>query len=504
MRNEQCSFLQKQRTLLAFLTLAAVAAVSLPVNASANTTANTTIMNKVTVNYKDAAGAGNFNADATTIVTVNLVKAGLEITNAPSGNAAPPALSCTSVATTYPSGSTLSVLYALTATANGQDTYNLSMANTANNVTISSSNYNTLTYTGAVAGADPAANPNPATRTLGSAIPTRIVSDTVLEFPGGALEGFAVNDLVVVQTTAGKRTYLVTAVSAGSAPIHSNTGNAPWTDVGSLTQAEVKGTLTLGAWGSQSITINGASVSFGGTPAPTFASSNPATLNLPVGEMVLVKVDVTANNNTVGANGTVDFTLTTNDSSNTPANTKTAPCSVGTWAAPNLSITKSVRNFSVAPTGAFAATATGNPGQILEYQVVVSNLSGQASLVNVSDQVPNYTTLVTHTTYGNGTPGTIFAKVTDNASNTLSLTTTVDSETQPLAAASVETAFGDAASGTAPALNLKFFLGDTATNASGGKLPYCSDGTAISADGSTCASGTRITTMTILYQVKID
>lgn len=489
-----------QRALLGCLTLTAVAAVGLPVNAFANTTAKTTIMNKVSVNYKDVNGAGNFNADATTIVTVNLVQAGLNITNAPSGDNAPPALSCVNTVTNYPSGSTLSVLYALTATANGQDVYNLAMANTPNNVTATVA-YNILTYTGAVAGALPSANPNPATRTLGSAIPTRVVSDTVLEFPGGALEGFAVNDLVVVQTTGGPRTYLVTAFSAGSAPTNDNVGNVAHTDVGTAA-AEVKGTLTLDAWTGINVTINGAPVPVGGTPAPTFATTNPATLNLPVGEMVLVKVDVTAAITTAGADGTVDFTLTTTDSSS--GNSQTAACSVGTWVAPNLSITKSVRNFSVAPTGAFTATATGNPEQILEYQVVVSNTSGQASLVNVTDVVPSYTKLVTHTTYGNGTTGTIYAKVTDNATNTLSLTTSVDSETQPLAADSVETAFGDAATGTAPALNLKFFLGDNATNAAGGRLPYCSDGTAISADGLTCATGTRITTLTILYQVKID
>lgn len=506
MRSEPCSFLQKQRALLACLTLAAAIGIGLPVNALANTTAKTTIMNKVSVNYKDANGAGDFNADATTIVTVNLVKAGLDISNAPSGDAAPPALSCLNTGTSYPSGSTLSVLYALTATANGQDTYNLSISNTVHDVSATVA-YNLLTSTGAVAGALPDANPNPATRTLGSAIPTRVVSDTELEFPGGALEGFAIGDLVVVQTTAGARTYLVTDVNAGAAPVYSHVGNQPYTDVGTfvggLNHPETKGKLTLGAWAANTnVTINGASVSIGGTPAPTFASTNPATPNLPVGEMILVKVDVTASTSTAGANGTVDFTLTTNDSANTPANTQTAACSLGTWVAPNLSITKSVRNFSVAPTGGFTATSTGNPQQILEYQVVVSNTNGQASLVNVLDNVPSYTTLVTHGTYGDGAGGAIFAKVTDNASNTLSLTSAVDTETQPLAGG-IETGFGDA-TGTAPALALKFWLGDTATNVAGGKLPYCSDGSAISADGLTCATGTRITTLTILYQVKID
>jgi len=490
MRTRAPSFLSRQRTMLSILALAAAGTIGLIDEASANSTAKATIMNKVTVNYRDAGGVNSFAADATTIVTVNLVKAGLSISNAPSGNSAPPALSCTSVATNYPSGSTVNFLYALTANANGQDTYNLSMANTPHSVNPVAVAYSTLDF----AGLNPVAAPP--TTVLGSAIPTRVVSDTVLEFPGGALEGFALNDIVAVATTAGTRVYLVTGVDAGQAPIYSHVGNVAYTDIGSVTQAETKGTLTLGAWGVQSITLNGATVNFGGTPAPTFNSTNPATLNMPVSEMVLVKVDVTASTNSQ-TDGTVDFTLSTTDSST--GNLQTAPCTAGTFKAPSLSIRKETSNFTLTP-GAFGATATGAPGQILEYRVTITNSGGQASLVDVSDNVPAYTTLVTHTAYGNGTPGTIFAQITDNAANTVSLTSAVDNEVQPLGA--IETGFGDAA-GTAATAALKFWLGDTALNNTGGRLPYCSDGSAITTTG-TCSTGTLINTLTILYQVRID
>ena len=77
MRTRTPSFLSRQRTKLSVLALAAVGIIGLAANASANSTANTTIMNVVTVNYKDAGGINNFAANASTIVTVNLVKAAL-------------------------------------------------------------------------------------------------------------------------------------------------------------------------------------------------------------------------------------------------------------------------------------------------------------------------------------------------------------------------------------------------------------------------------------------
>lgn len=497
MRSTQSSFLHKQRALLGLLALAATAVVGMPVSASASSTAGTTIMNHVTVNYKDAGGFNTYNADATTIVTVNLVMAPLTLSAAPVGNAAPGALSCTSIATNYASGSTINFLYAMRANANGADTTGggtkLSMANTpanTNNVTV---NYSTLDYTGG----SPVANP--ATRIFGAAIPTAVLSETQLQFPGGALSGFAVNDLVAVPTSAGVRVYLVTAVSVGAAPVYSHTGNTTYTDVGTFVgganHVETKGTLTLGAWATQSITLNGSATSFGGTPAPTLATGNTLTPNTPIGEMVLVKVDVSANNSNLLA-GTVDFTLTTTDSAS--GNPATAPCTAGTFQAPTLSIKKEASNFTAAP-GTFGATATGNPGQILEYRVTVTNAGGQASLVNVSDAVPSYTSLVTGLTYGTGA-GTIFAKVTDNAARTVELTTTVDSETQPVGN---KLSYGDAA-GTAALSALKFWMGDTATNAAGGKLPYCSSGAFTTSATCTGGGGTWITTLTILYQVKID
>ena len=491
-------YIQWQQSLLAALAITVLAAIGSPGTATANTTANSTILNVVTVNYKDAGGTNSFAANASTIVTVNLVKAALDPSGAPTGANGTPGLTCLASGS-YASGSTVSSLYALTATANGSDTYNLAIADnspsTTANVTSVTRAYSTLDYQGL----NPVANP--ATRILGSAIPTAVLNANTLEFPGGALAGFAVNDIVIVQTTAGKKAFLVTAVTVGTAPVFSHVGNVAYTDAtGAFTTPEVKGTLTLGAYADQTITLNTPNdTTFGGGgTAPAFTTpATAATLGVPVGEMALVKVSITASTNTA-LDGDVGYTLTSTDSS--AGNPSTITCTVGKFKAPTLTIMKQARNVSTA--GAFAATAIGNPGQILEYKVTVTNTGGQASQVNVADAVPAYTTLVTGLTYGSGV-GTIFAKITDNAAvpNSVELTTAVDSEIQPLTP--VETGFGDAA-GTTATSALKFWLGDTSTNALGGKLPACSDGAYTTSAACTGAGKDWITSYTILYQVKID
>ncbi len=489
----------RHRLLAAAVALTGLTAVAMPGTASANSTANTTILNVVRVDYKDATGANSFAANATTSVTVNLVKAQLNPSGVPTGADGSPGLTCLPSGS-FASGTTVSSLYALTATANGQDTYNLAIADnspsTTANVTGVTRAYSVLDYQGL----NPSANP--ATRVLGSAIPTAVVNATTLEFPGGALAGFAANDIVVVSYGASKKVYLVSSVDAGQAPAHNNLGNVAHTDLDVFSQTETKGQLVLAAYDNYNITLNGSSVTFGGAnTAPDFVNT-PPTLGVPVGEMILVKVDITASTNTA-TDGEVGYTLSSTDSSS--GNSSTITCTVGKFKAPTLSIKKEARNATTS--GSFAATANGNPGQVLEYRVTVANAGGQASQVVVTDAVPAYTTLVTHVgSYGagggTGAATNKFASVTDNATNTLDLDVQdlLASEVQPLAP--VETGYGKAA-GTAAAAAITFSLGDTATNATGGKLPYCSDGSALSGVG-TCATGTKIDTLTILYQVKID
>ena len=490
--------MKQKQNLYAALAFAALAAVGAPGTAAANSTANTTILNVVRVDYKDVSGQNTFAANASAKVTVNLVKTALNTSAAPTGADGNPGLVCLPAFDTA-SGSTVRALYALTATANGQDDYKFSIGNTpdkVNNVTVT---YDTLTYTGTV---DAAA---PSSRVLASAIPTRVVDASTLEFPGGALSGFQVNDIVVVQTAAGKRAFLVTGVNAGSAPVFSHVGDQAYSNAsGAFTQPEVKGTLTLGAYANQTITLNtaGDTTFGGGGTAPAFTTpATAATLGVPVGEMVLVKVSVTAATDTL-ADGTVDYTLTTTDSST--ANPSLIECTVGTFKAPTLSIKKEARNATL--NGVFGATATGNPQQVLEYRVTVTNTGGQAAQVTVADAVPSYTTLLTHDgSYGagNGTgaAGNLIAKLSDGA-NSVDLTMDgADSETQPVATA--KSGFGKATA-VAAGSPITFYLGDGSTNAQGGKLPYCSNGSSATQAACTTAGAQWITSFTILYQVKID
>jgi uncharacterized repeat protein (TIGR01451 family) len=464
--------------------LAAMAILGTPGTASANSTANATVLNVIRVDYSDASGANVFTATASTTVTVNLVRAAATASAPPTGADGRPGLVCLP-AGSYTSGSTISSLYALSAAANGADNYVLTMANVPDNVNNVTVAYSALDYTGA----NPV--PNPGSRILGSAIPTRVVDATTLEFPGGALSGFAANDIVLVDIGGTSRAFLVSGVVVGSAGSHSNGGGAPHTDNG-VTTAEVKGTLTLAAYANQTLTLNGSAVTFGGggtAPAFTTGGSIP-TLGVPVGEMVLVRIDVTASTTSVSANGAVAYTLTSTNG----ANTATIACTAGNFMGTTLSITKQVRN--VTGGGGFAAGATGNPQDVLEYQVTVANTGGQAAQVVVTDAVPAYTTLVTHagaygTGGGTGAAGNSFARISDGT----------NSEAQPLAP--VETGFGNATGITAGS-GVAVFVGDTSTNALGGRVPSCSNGAFTTQAACTGGGATWITSYTILYQVRID
>jgi len=478
-----------KHNLLAALAITGLAALNCPATASAaNTTANAKLLNVVQVDYKDASGNNSFTAAASTTVTVLLKESALNYALAPNGSVGGPA--CPPAVSTV-SGGTVSALIALTATANGADTYTQSLfTNTPSNATNQTVSYSTLDYLGL----NPVAGP--LNREFGSAIPTAVKDAFTLYFPGGALAGFQENDIVVVAYGAGNKVFLVDTVSVGSAATHPNSAAGPFT-TGDRTQIvpEVPGELKLKAYDTQSITLNGVAVNFGGgNTAPDFVVT-PPTLQVPLGELVLVQVDVTASANSITNDGTVEYSLTVTDGTNPTAIT----CTAGPFVRTSLSIMKQARNLT--DNGAFGNTATGEPGEILEYKVTVSNTGGQASKVVVADAVPTYTTLVTGNAYGSATPGNIFAKVSDNAGtpNSVELTTADDTEVQPLGG--FETGFGKA-TGTSAGSPLTFYVGDTATNALGGTVPSCSDATVKTQ--AACSTGTWMDTYTILYQVRID
>lgn len=487
-----------KRNLFAALAITALAAGA-PSVASASTTAGAKLINVVEVQYSDTSGNNVFHAAASTTVTVNLVKSALNASTAPSGGTVA-GLGCLANLDTV-SGGTVSAIYALSATANGDDSYNLSIAaNSSPSTTLDASNitraFSTLTYDGSVV------TTGNVSRVFGSAIPVGVSGSDTLLFPGGALAGFEKDDIVLVEIgpvgSKVTKAYKVFNVIVGSAATHANDdGIAYTTGLISEKSAEVQGSLQLEAYGDYNIVLNGSSVPFGGgsnIPAFNVAATAP-TLGVPVGELVLVKIDITASASSVTADGFVGYTLTANNGTNTTALT----CTAGFFRRAQLSIKKEVRTL---PAGPWGATALGSPGDVLEYRVTVANSGGQAALVKITDAVPAYTTLVTHSAaYGDGAAGPIFAQITDSAGTAVTITTATDSEGQ--AAAPYETGYGEAG-GTTANSPINFFLGDTSDNAKGGTVPSCSNATVLTSSACTSGGGTWLDTYTIQYQVKID
>lgn len=485
----------KNRITLATLALTAVTAIGMPRTADAayvGTMADAKIVNVVRVDYTDISGNNSFAATASTTITVNLVKSSLATYAPPTaGTGVPAGLSCPSSTQTYTSGSTVSFLYALAAKANGDDIYTLTKSIPAtSNVSPVTVNMELLNY----AGGSPTAiavGPGGTASTFGSATPVGVSGTDTLLFPGGALAGFAANDIVLVNlTTGGIKAFLVDTVTVGSAKTHDNPGNADHTDVGN-TGNETQGSLKLKAYPDQSIVLNGTTFTFGGNVTPAFNTNGPIT-GEPVGELKLVHVTVQASA-TGTADGTVTYRLDTTDGTNT----SNLECTAGNFKGVSLQIRKAVKNITLGD-ASYAATTVANPGNILEYQVTVDATSGVASQVVVTDTVPAYTTLTTFTTgnYGIAVPdGTaaannVFAQISDGV-NTVNVTVDgTDSEAQPGGA--TETGFGkavDLVPGTATVIEsgsgLTFYVGDTSTNGAGGSV-------------------NAATNYTIIYRIKVD
>jgi hypothetical protein len=199
-----------------------------------------------------------------------------------------------------------------------------------------------------------------------------------------------------------------------------------------------------------------------------------------MGEMALVQINVTADSNVAGTNGSVTYTFTTADT-NSPVDYayvgSPSACTAGLWMSAQLNIKKTVANITNSGEGATATT-----GDILEYTVLVNSPTGngQAALASVIDNVPSYTKLVIFpSTYGTNptsmwAAANIFATITDGV-NTVNLTTDGSSEIQPVGTAPT------VGYGTAPATSqgslLNFFLGQGSTQIVGGYVPSCNNNT---------------------------
>ncbi len=330
-----------------------VASVAMPQSASANTGAGATILNVVTVNYKDAAGVTSYAETAASTVTVNLVISAPTLT-------AP-------VDQTVASGSTATYTYTITSTANGSDTYQ-----------ITTPIGTTTNATGATA------VPSVTTITLGASVITAAPTASTIEIPAGSETNLAVNDIVVI----GGNSYVITNVAAGTAATHTNPSGTD--GVAGTTTPETPTVLTLG------IDVAGSNVT------PAFTAALVGTV---VGEQATFTVDVTATAGPAPGDGTVPVTTTVATSGGTPLTT-TDPI-VTTFSGPALTITKEV---SIDGGTTFAATAAGAPGDTLTYRITVTNSgTGSATSVVVTDPMPLYTTYTPGTAKSDTVAGTTYA-----------------------------------------------------------------------------------------------
>lgn len=338
---------------IASLALVVGLVVAMPQAASANTGAGATILNVVTVNYKDASGVTSYAETATSSVTVTLV-ASVPTLTAP-------------VDQNTTSGGTVTYTYKLTSTANGSDVYDITTPNTTSNATGTST-------------------PSVASVTLGSSVITAVTAANTIEIPAGSETNLAATDIVVINGN----TYVVSSVTPGTAASHANT---PGDGVAGTTTAETATVIVL------AIDAAGSNV----TPALTVAD-----VGFLAAEQATITVDVTGTVTGTGS-GTITTTLTV-DSNSAPTGAPATDATTSTFSGPSLSITKEVSTDGGAT---FAASGSGAPGSTLTYRITVTNSgAGDATSVVITDPMPLYTTYTAGTAKANPTASTYAAAAT--------------------------------------------------------------------------------------------
>lgn len=302
-----------------FSIIAAGAVGLLSLQAMASTAANTVISNTATVKYNDAGGLAQTPVDSLPVnVTVTLVPSAVTLSS-PANQA-------------IAQGTSATLTYTITSTANGFDTYNLSSTATASN--------------------DSAVTPTfPANITLGGTTLAAAANagDTAITVPYDGIPGSTVNGL-----------------SAGSVVV---VGANAYT-VATVTKNSAANTVTI----ALSAAIAGAAQPIGAV----------------VGERKTFTETVASGTVTTGPSGSQTVS-TTVVSATLPAATATqATPTVITVNRPTLSVTKLVSTDNGAT---FGASGNAQPGTVLIYKIIASNTGvTDASAVTFSDVVPQYLT----------------------------------------------------------------------------------------------------------------
>ncbi|MBZ2188980.1 hypothetical protein K8B33_07720 [Alcanivorax sp. JB21] len=327
---------------IATVLLAGVAFMATP--ALASTAANTVIQNSVTVSFSDAANNAQPDVTASVSITVNLVA------SAPLVSVDPTSINPATGNTSY------DIDYTVTATANGPDLYLISSAS------VNTDMNGAPAFSGAASvalGATTVANPASA-------------GDTTIEVPFDAIADGSVNGL-----------------AAGDTII-----------------------LNPGMPNEESVVI-----AAGGIDESTGASTNVVTLTLEtalneshaigsiIGQQRTVTVTVLTASTTLPATSGTHVVTTTFTSQEDGAVTVDGDETTITVVRPVLTVLKYVRNVDNAVTGTGARTVNsatyytagvgGNPGDLMEYLIVVDNTAAgavEATDIIITDPIPQFIT----------------------------------------------------------------------------------------------------------------
>jgi len=328
------------------IALAAVLVMAAPQQASANSGAGATILNIVTVNYKDASGTTSYAETATATVTVTLVPA-------------TPTVLASSTALSGASNTGIVYTYTVTSAANGSDAYPIATALGA--------------ATNLAAGAT--ATPSTASLTLGGSVITAVPAVNQIEIPAGTETNIAIGDILVI----GGIDYYTSAVAPGNIATFTNASPSDGI-AGTITTPAVPTLITLAA--------NAAAG--GSNTTPAFTVDVPLTpsplVGTVVGEQQSFTVTVTATTGGLPGDGTQVTTVTIGTD---PTPGTVVSSSTSTFQGANLSITKEVSSDGGATYGATG----GAPGATLTYRITIKNNgAGSATAVIVTDPMPAFTT----------------------------------------------------------------------------------------------------------------
>ena len=317
----------------------------------ADTSANATIYNEVTVQYTSGS------ATSTVSAFVNVTVATL---------AAAPTVTVDTTTQSVAAGETAPYVYTLRSNSNGPDIYTPAIS-TVVNAGVSAPGSNAFT---------------PASIDLWGGIIVRADAGYI-ELPGGSLAsaGLATGDVFALDIFGTTYLYEFASITAGNIAALGNI-------------AEVYDRLYLTPLGT--------------SPAID-ASLSAGTQVGQVGTITLAQVAGTPT--LLGTDGThttnLTFTTTAGDADGNPV---TYPTSGGdsnqvvtTVSSPRLTIVKGSRNVVTDPVDTFVTdgSTTAKPGEKIEYQITVTNTHGSANVTAVSivDAIPVYTALAADT-YG--------------------------------------------------------------------------------------------------------